>query len=423
MRLSFEEIRTAIYTALEKAYPGKGGVGSTVWVESVYDDEVIYHNAGKMFKADYSIGNDAAATIGNATEVKKKVTYQTIFSDARILAAFSSDEDGEMVTKRGKIFEAGDYPDKGVSFDEDDLEAAASDFTEVLNDLEHRPTVLDGKLGQLKKVWRVGKELHGELTIPKWFTEVVGDEAIKVSLSFNRDKRINGNALVLRPRISDAAVMSAFTAFNSQPPEAKEPQSKMPKTTIAALMASLGVGDLSKADPSTEIDLPVGFSMPAPTPPAVTPPPVQNPTSEAPETTVFNARLESMEKQLAQFSKVAVDNAAISFADSVIRANKVLPAQRDQVADQYRSAVLADANGGPQFTDGVVVSGQAVESLTKFYENTQPLPYSAEAINGGETAVLFANHSPSTTPSEDRINHLLSLTPVGQQAKAAVTRN
>lgn len=132
-------------------------------------------------------------------------------------SAFAADlarfgEAGGHVLRRGKIFEAGDYPDKSYAMTPEELWAAAEQFAPVPLDLEHTPTVLDGKLGELRAVelGDDGATLYGTVALPKWLDEQLGG-ACKVSCTWDRDaKTLTRLALVQTPRVSDAAIMAAF---------------------------------------------------------------------------------------------------------------------------------------------------------------------------------------------------------------------
>lgn len=141
-------------------------------------------------------------------------------SDAKHNAsAFTADlahfgETGGYVLRRGKLFEAGDYPDKAYAMTPEELWAAVNDFQPVPVDLEHTPTVLDNKLGELRAVelGDDGWSLYGTVALPSWLDEQLGGEC-KVSCTWDRDtKTLTKLALVNNPRVPDAAIMAAFAA-------------------------------------------------------------------------------------------------------------------------------------------------------------------------------------------------------------------
>jgi len=132
----------------------------------------------------------------------------------------------ERVTRTGKIFQVGSYPDKQFDLKEPEADAAIASMSEPIPaNIEHRPSPLDGALGELKRVWREGVELFAECSIPKWLDEHLKEKGVPLqpSLEWDRStKQIKGVAWVNFPRIEDAALMSAFSvAFSS--PEITDP--------------------------------------------------------------------------------------------------------------------------------------------------------------------------------------------------------
>lgn len=123
-------------------------------------------------------------------------------------------EDG-WVYRTGKIFEAGQYKDKDFEISPEELCEAIVDFKPVDLELEHMSTVLDGKLGKLEDVALGvdGWSLVGTVKLPKWLDDQLGDTERKVSATWDKmTKKLTKLALVLNPRVKDAAVMAAFTA-------------------------------------------------------------------------------------------------------------------------------------------------------------------------------------------------------------------
>jgi hypothetical protein len=123
--------------------------------------------------------------------------------------------DGEYVLRTGKIFEAGAYPDKKFEMSPEELCEAVSQFKPVDIDLEHMPTILDGKLGKLEAValGSDGWSMVGTVRLPKWLDEQLGDADRKVSATWDREtKKLKKLALVRNPRVKDASLFAAFTA-------------------------------------------------------------------------------------------------------------------------------------------------------------------------------------------------------------------
>jgi 2'-5' RNA ligase len=135
------------------------------------------------------------------------------------LEEIAPDLDGEQeyIIKSGKIFECGDYKDKDFSLNEEELKTAVSNFKPVALDIEHYPSVFDGKLGYLGgvSIGQDGKTLLGRVMLTRPTAELLKDMSIKVSTTWDSVKKtITKLALVLDPRVSDAVVMSRAAHFN-----------------------------------------------------------------------------------------------------------------------------------------------------------------------------------------------------------------
>lgn len=128
----------------------------------------------------------------------------------------ASEVQGETVVRRGLIFRPGDYPEIGFSVSPEELQAAVADFHAAPLNLQHVPTVLDGKLGTLRKVEVRDDALYGEAEIPRWLHEVLGDEAVPVSTEWDRaTKRLERLSLARGPRVKDAALLAAFARHDT----------------------------------------------------------------------------------------------------------------------------------------------------------------------------------------------------------------
>jgi hypothetical protein len=131
--------------------------------------------------------------------------------------------EGDFVLRSGLIFRAGDYPDKEFSMTPAELAEAVEAFEPCAVDLEHTDTVLSGKLGQLEQIAlsEDGTGLNGVVRLPKWLDDAIGVGERKVSATWDRaTKKLLGLALVLSPRVPDAALMSAYAAFTAAHPDA-----------------------------------------------------------------------------------------------------------------------------------------------------------------------------------------------------------
>ena len=93
---------------------------------------------------------------------------------------------GDFVVRRGTFFQVGDYPDKQFGLTEAEADAAIARFTPVPLNVEHIPTIFDGKLGMVQRLWREGKNILAEYAIPRWLHDVTQGEAIKISSEWSR---------------------------------------------------------------------------------------------------------------------------------------------------------------------------------------------------------------------------------------------
>ena len=205
---SHEQTRDALQEWLYDNHPKD----SYPWCKSVFDGTFVYQYDGKLYQRTYDFDSSGNLSVGPAEEVAE--SYDPIAS----MAAFAIDGqavfDGETVTRTGKLFEVGDWPDKGFSLTSDEMKSAVAAFQPVHNDLEHRDTILKEKIGKLESVEARGNELFGTVSIPKWLNDTIKDVPLKVSLAWDRaTKKIVGNGLVLNPRIADAQVFAAFTQY------------------------------------------------------------------------------------------------------------------------------------------------------------------------------------------------------------------
>lgn len=166
-------------------------------------------------------GPDKAKAISKLKALYKREGMT--FSESGFAVAFLLDghsrREGDVVIRRGKIFEGGDYEDKQFYITPEELAAAAAAFSPVPLDLEHMSTPLDGKLGELRavEVGADGWSLYGEVALPAVLDDLLEGTGRKVSATWDRgSKTLTGLALVNHPRISDAALMAAFAASSTR---------------------------------------------------------------------------------------------------------------------------------------------------------------------------------------------------------------
>ena len=135
--------------------------------------------------------------------------------DADNTSLVKNDQNSDVVLRRGMIFRAGQYPDKDFSLTPKELKRVVKDFSDPVQlDSEHERSIFDGKLGQLVSIEANddGTELHGLVAVPKWLDPILMQAGGKVSAAFDRaTKKLVGLALTINPRVSDAALMAAFS--------------------------------------------------------------------------------------------------------------------------------------------------------------------------------------------------------------------
>lgn len=122
----------------------------------------------------------------------------------------------EWVDRQAKLFEAGEYPDKGVAVSVQDLGALAATFdlpVPVL--IEHAESPL--QLGYLTGVQQVGRELFGNLALTKEADALVRKSgASSLSLGLSPDLReIIEVSLVRNPRVESARMFSGSVRFSA----------------------------------------------------------------------------------------------------------------------------------------------------------------------------------------------------------------
>ncbi|HZO90533.1 MAG TPA: hypothetical protein VFB38_19555 [Chthonomonadaceae bacterium] len=132
-------------------------------------------------------------------------------------------EDGEFVERACLLFEAGEYPDKGVAITEDDLRAVAANSGErVPVKIEHLPeSPFDGALGVVTDLRVVGKQLWGTLRQPveAWrLAQRAGARALSVELDVAK-RRLVETSFVCRPRVKSAQVFSETGVVEFTVPE------------------------------------------------------------------------------------------------------------------------------------------------------------------------------------------------------------
>lgn len=122
----------------------------------------------------------------------------------------------ELIERTAKLFEAGDYQDKGVSITEADIQALVDSFAgEVPVKIQHTDTAFDGMLGAVKSVWRRGGELLGRIAFaPDVWSLIDRCSARRLSVGIGFDPlRLREVSIVDRPRVATAQVFAGGLEF------------------------------------------------------------------------------------------------------------------------------------------------------------------------------------------------------------------
>lgn len=121
----------------------------------------------------------------------------------------------EWVEREAKLFEAGEYPDKGVIVSEAQLARMAENFDLPVPVLvEHATSPLE--LGYLTDIWAKGSELFGRVALTLEADQIIRKSgASKLSVGLSPDlEEIREVSLVQRPRVASAQLFCFESAFH-----------------------------------------------------------------------------------------------------------------------------------------------------------------------------------------------------------------
>jgi len=129
--------------------------------------------------------------------------------EAQIAPPSYLESDTRWIDRKAKLFEAGDYPDKGISIKPSDIQRLASNFdlpVPVL--IEHAESPLE--LGYLTEVKACGNELFGTVALTQEAERLVEKSgATSLSLGLSPDlNEIREVSLVRNPRIPSARLFA-----------------------------------------------------------------------------------------------------------------------------------------------------------------------------------------------------------------------
>jgi hypothetical protein len=398
--LNDSQVRDLIAQALTEAAEAEGArclvqdvnraKGTFTYLE--YDPEG-YGYQGELNQATFEIGDDYRVTLGEGQEVIQTSRYEpapmddedeaeaAMMSRSVHTAYFALDgaatEAGEYVLRSGKVSEVGSYPDKGITFSDPDFEAAVSSFTPVAMDSEHGESLLDGALGTLRRVWRQGKELWGEIAIPKELDALFtrGKISRRVSLTWDRaTKRIIGCAWAKYPRVGDAVVMSrdglAPSGRGEPSPWPGGAGQRRAAPPTRGQEKSMNLVDKLKAFFKAE-----GIELDEETPTAG-----GSGVSKA-EFDALRAELAALKAETATsaaFSDERLKAEAKAFATAAVTANKAVPAAFENICRAYFTAAQADRTAA-RFADGKMAT-PTLDAFKAMFADMEPHTLTREMI-------------------------------------------
>lgn len=254
--------------------------------------------------------------------------------------------EGGFVLRTGKIFQTGDYKDKNFALSADEMEEAANNFEAARPmNFEHAASPLDGYIGSIQRVWHDGINLFADTHINKHIDAIYQENNLeyKVSAEWSRDaKKLIGLALVRNPRIADAALMSAFSAIETDlvvPITPTNQADTLPERKITMFDKFKALFGLGRVPEDTEIAAAFAdIKLPAETPVVPALAPAVNAASFS-DSAEFKTVIALLESQKADNAKIMAEFVAekakgeektlLADLNQLVRQMKVTPAQAD----------------------------------------------------------------------------------------------
>lgn len=329
----------------------------------------------------------------------------------------------EVVRRRGKVFEVGDYPDKGFSLTMDEARAAVAAFVPVNANFSHHQTVADGKCGVLESVELCADgSIVGTLAEPASFARWLGGGARKLSLEWDKAvKRIVGVAHALNPRIPDAVVFEAIAAFErgetpeplrfENPATADNKEKPMKRGLMTRLRDAIGG--------ATDEEIAAFEAASGP----------HEPDARDAALQAAQAKIAAFEAEQARAAKDALRAGAVAFADGLVCSRRIVAKGNEEynaALALFEIASASDAAGGGLacFEAGAPEGFSAVRALTALFEHLPAHGRHEEQVTDVDvnTVAIFERQKTSITGADGDtvdVDQLLGLTPLGQQILAA----
>jgi len=316
----------------------------------------------------------------------------------------------DTVIRSGKFFEVDrEFVDrKGARFSisADEADERIRRFTPRAINLQHVPTIFDGLLGQVRRLWRDGVDICAEYEIPRWLHEITRGEPLKVSSEWDIvTKEPVAAALVLKPALQDAVIRAAFSAAQVADPEGQAPPGASPprphqsgnrsgserngirtdKEKNQTMAETNSLMDrmralLSRAGLPADDGERAQFQSGGRTPPN-------------------RAEVEALAQRVAELSAESRMSEAMLFAEQMVREHRAVPAEKPALVAAYCRAAEDDAahGGTVQFAagDGSESSLSRVETLKAIYTARPDHSLTAELLR--DTLALAAANSQELT--------------------------
>lgn len=398
---TYNDLREFLESELQEDF---GGAGNYLWLRDFDDATVTYSGGNGLYQRDYTIANNDV-TWGQPVEVVARTQYQKVAEMAAFSVGGITDA-GDYVLRTGKIFECGNYADKNFSLTPAEAQAAVAAFAPVPNDLEHRPSILDGKLGHLQAVEMAadGLSLVGTVAIPKWLHETIGDAPLKASLAFDRTtKRIAKNGLVLDPRVADSALFGAYAEFAGRRHSAGD-QSTIQAIHDHAVKAGADCAPAKMSEPEKALTFWetaraffTGQDLITP-PPAAQPParaeehvPMSTTTPAAPQET---ANEKALREEVERLRRKDIERDAAIFSRDLFDARRALPAEVPILTAIFAQALADDRADAALVTfaatDGTEQKVSRVDAVKALFAARPVHMLTAETVGNPNFVVLSA---------------------------------
>jgi hypothetical protein len=417
--LSFNEIRNLLEQSLNAGISDIS-LNKGYWIIDVYSNWFVYQdyaNSG-TFKRDYAIGTDKKVTLGDPVSVVESKTYITVQTAAFDLNGDYEETDEEIIIE-GKIFEAGEFPDKKYSMTPEEILTAVEKFTpQDVDDSHNERSVFKGKMGKIREVFTPdnGQSLHAKVGIAKWVDKAMGAIPRTVSCTWDRaTKTLAGLALTTTPRIKDAVLYAAFI----EDQEAKQKQAEFEgkrnsatdhKTIQGIHDHTMSLGAKCSGDNAEYSVDPNKDNKELPTMSEET-------KVEFKDSAEFKAQQTEIENMRAEVERMKTDkrhSEAVLTVEELLRTGKAVPAERASLIAAFEQAATDDAKNPSKVTFGEGQEGTRVDALKAVYAARPAHVLFGETVPVGGSVLYSHQQVDQNAVNKAKVRELLALSPLGQ---------